>query len=48
MWANQASSTGFDLASELTELLTELMTVSQIEEATRLRKECAIKKYKGC
>ena len=48
MWANQASSNGFDMGSELTELLTELITVNQIEAAIRLGHECVIMKYKGC
>ena len=36
------------MGSELTDLLTELMTANQIEEAIRLGNECVIKKYKGC
>ena len=48
MWAKQASSNGFEMGTELTELLTELMTVKQIDEARRLGKECEIKRYKGC
>ena len=48
MWAQQASSNGFKMGTELTELLTQLMTENQIEEAERLRNECMIKKYKGC
>ena len=48
MWAQQASSNGFKMGTELTELLTELMTENQIEEAQRLRNECMIKKYNGC
>ena len=48
MWANQASSNGFEMGSELTELLTELMTTNQIKQARKLGKECMIKNYKGC
>ncbi len=48
MWANQASSNGFKMGSELTELLTELMTTNQIKQARKLGKECVIKNYKGC
>jgi len=36
------------MGTELSELLTELMTENQIKEANRLVKECEIKKYKGC
>mgnify|MGYP005699391607 CR=1 FL=1 len=36
MWAKQASSNGFEMATELTELLTEFMTANQIEKAKRL------------
>ena len=48
MWANQASLNGFEMGSELTELLAELMATTQIEQAGRLGKECVIKNYKGC
>ena len=48
MWAKQASSTGFKMGTEFTEMLTELMTENQIEEANRLRIDCVIKKYKEC
>ena len=48
MWANQASSNGFKMGSELTELVTELMTTNQIKQARKLGKECMIKNYKGC
>ena len=48
MWAKQSSSNGFEMGAEFTELLTELMTKNQIEEARRLGNECVIKKYKGC
>ena len=44
MWAKQASSNGFEMAAELTELLTE----NQIEKAKRLGQECVIKQYKSC
>ena len=48
MWAKQASSNGFEMAAELTELLTEFMTANQIEKAKRLEQECVIKQYKSC
>ena len=48
MWAKQASLNGFEMGTELTELLTELMTANQIKEARRLGNDCVRKKYKGC
>ena len=48
MWAKQASSNGFEMSTEFTDMLTELMTENQIEKANRLRINCVIKKYKGC
>ena len=48
MWAEHASLNGFAMATELKNLLTELMTENQISEANRLGKECEDKKYKGC
>ena len=48
LWAKQASSNGFEMAAELTELLTKLMTENQIEKAKRLEIECLIKQYKSC
>lgn len=48
MWAEHASLNGFTMATDLKNLLTELMTENQISEANRLGKECKDKKYKGC
>jgi hypothetical protein len=48
MWANQSSSNGFGMGEELSELLTELMSPTQIKEAHRLKKECVKRNYKGC
>ena len=48
MWAKQASLNGFEVGTELAELLTELMTENQIEKANRLGIDCVIKKYKSC
>ena len=48
MWVNLASSNEFEMAKQLMELITELMTPSQIEEAERLARECVKKNYKGC
>jgi TPR repeat protein len=48
MWTKQASSNGIVMGRELNELLSELMTSTQIEEAHRLEKECVAKNYNGC
>ena len=48
MWAKQSSSNGFEMGEDLTQLLTELMTTTQLEEAHKLRKECVEKHYKDC
>jgi TPR repeat protein len=48
MWANQSSIHGLSMGEELTELLIELMSPAQIEEARRLEIECVNKNYKGC
>ena len=48
MWANLASSSGFEMAQELRQLLTEKMTSYQIERAKKLARECFKKNYKGC
>ena len=48
MWVNLASSNEFEMAKQLMELITELMTPSQIEEAERLARECVKKNYKVC
>jgi hypothetical protein len=48
MWTKQASSNGFVMGEELNELLSELMTSTQIEDAHKLRKQCVAKNYKGC
>ena len=48
MWANLASSSGFVLAQQLRQLLTEKMTSNQIERAQELARECFKKNYKGC
>ena len=48
MCAEKASSNGFEMGKELTDLLTELMTANQIKEARRLGNDCVRKKYKGC
>ena len=48
MWAKHASSNGFEMDAELAELLKELMTENQINEANRLEKEYEIKRYKTC
>ena len=48
MWTNLASLNGFEMSINLNSLLTEQMTLSQIEEAQRLARECVAKNYKGC
>lgn len=48
MWANHASSNGFEMGEELKGLLTELMSASQIKEARSLASECLKKTYKDC
>ena len=48
MWANIASSQGFENAKGLLEALDKEMTPSQIEEAEKLARECVKKNYKGC
>ena len=48
MWAKQASSNGFKMSTDFTDMLTELMSENQIEKANRLRINCVIKKYKEC
>ena len=48
MWANQSSINGFSMGEELTELLIEMMSPVQIEEARRLEIECVNKNYKKC
>ena len=48
MWANHASSNGFEMGEELKGLLVELMSPTQVEEAHRLAIECLGKNYKGC
>ncbi len=48
MWANLASLNGFEMDEKINELLIEIMTPSQIQEAQKLAIECVKKKYKGC
>ena len=48
MWANIASSHGFENSKGLLEAFNKEMTSSQIEEAQRLAGECIKKEYKGC
>ena len=48
MWVNLASLNGFEMAEEINELLAEIMTPSQIEDAEKLARECVKKNYKGC
>ena len=48
MWWNIAASTGYDKSKKGIKFIKEKMTLSQIEEAQRLARECVKKKYKGC
>ena len=48
MWINLASLNGFEMVEKINELLIEILTPSQIQEAQKLARECVNKKYKGC
>ena len=47
MWANLASLSGFEMAEQLRQVLTEQMTASQIDEALLLTKKCKDKNFNG-
>tara|TARA_E500000178_G_C16878659_1_gene687901 strand:- start:26 stop:622 length:597 start_codon:yes stop_codon:yes gene_type:complete len=48
MWWNIAAFNGYPYAAELRDIRTEEMSLSQIEEAQKLARECLEKNYKGC
>ena len=48
MWAYLASLSGFEMAEQLRQVLTEQMTASQIDEALLLTRKCKDKNYTGC
>ena len=48
MWANLASLSGFEMAEQLRQVLTEQMTASQIDEAVLLTRKCKDKNFIGC
>jgi uncharacterized protein len=49
MWLNIAASKDLELSSkELRDELAKLMSLSEIEEAQKLARECVAKNYKGC
>ena len=48
MWGNIASMNGNDKGALLRDTFAEKMTLSQIEEAQRLARECVKKNYQGC
>ena len=48
MWANLASLSGFEMAEQLRQVLTEQMTASQIDEALLLIRKCKDKNFTGC
>jgi len=48
MWANLASLSGFEMAQQLRQVLTEQMTASQIDEAIILARECKDRNFTDC
>ena len=48
MWAKVASLSGFEMAEQLRQVLTEQMTASQIDEALLLIRKCKDKNFTGC
>ena len=48
MWANLASLSGFEMAEQLLQVLTEQMTASQIDKALLLTRKCKDKNFDGC
>ena len=48
MWAYLASLSGFEMAEQLRQVLTEQMTASQIDEALLLIRKCKDKNFTGC
>ena len=48
MWGNIAASNGNEDGGWLRDMVAEQMTLSQIQEAQTLARECIRKNYKGC
>ena len=48
MWAYLSSLSGFDMAEQICQVLTEQMTASQIDEALLLARESKDKNFNGC
>ena len=48
MWAYLASLSGFEMAEQLRQVLTEQMTASQIDEALLLTRKCKHRNFNGC
>ena len=48
MWAYLASLSGFEMAEQLRQVLTEQMTASQIDEALLLTRKCKDKNFTDC
>ena len=48
MWAYLASLSGFEMAEQLCQVLTEQMTATQIDEALLLIRKCKDKNFTGC
>ena len=48
MWATLASLSGFEMAEQLRQVLTEQMTAYQIDEALLLIRKCKDKNFTDC
>ena len=48
MWAYLASLSGFEMAEQLRQVLTEQMTASQIDEALLLTRKCKDRNFNSC
>ena len=48
MWAKLASLSGFEMAEQLRQVLTEQMTAFQIDEAFLLIRKCKGKNFTDC
>jgi hypothetical protein len=48
MWGSIAASNGNESGGELRDIIENLLTLSQLQKAQDLARECVRKKYKGC
>jgi len=48
MWFNLSAAAGAEIAVNGRDIVTKMMTPSQIEEAQKLARECVAKNYKRC